>query len=331
MIAPRPSLFNLGRPAAERIGRCDPAETILIAGTPRGGTTLVLEALMHLDGRKAVNEPEMLKYAARHGFSYRTFMAPGARHAGRERYLSRVLSGHLDAPGPWQLRSRTAAGQLAEIARRRKLVVKFCRANRMLQWLSGRFELRGTILVVRHPCAVVASMLQHGAWQAAMTSLEPGHALDLSALPVELQDRFRPLVADVATPLDALAVTWCLDTCIPLLYHDHHPWAILPYERLIRQKEAELRRICDALGVDCPPRVAAVLDRPSSSTKTDLGADADAQLGKWRTTLSADDARRILKFVRRAGLAHIYDEATDPDYAVLDRYAAHPPALMSKR
>ena len=111
---------------------------------------------MHLDGRKAINEPEILKYAARHGFSHRTLMAPGARHAGRERYLSRVPSGHLDAARAWQLRNRTTAGRLAEIARRRKLVVTFCRANRMLQWLAGRFELGGTILVVRHPCAVVA-------------------------------------------------------------------------------------------------------------------------------------------------------------------------------
>ena len=38
MITPRPSLFDLGRPAAERIGRCDPAETIVIAGTPVGAT-----------------------------------------------------------------------------------------------------------------------------------------------------------------------------------------------------------------------------------------------------------------------------------------------------
>ena len=301
------------------MGRCDPRETIVIAGTPRGGTTLVLEALSHLEGYKAANEPDIVKYAGAHGFTHRTYMAPGERHERREAYLERVLSGQLTSYEPWRLKGESGLARMRELAMARKLVVKFCRINRMLHWFEGRFEVRRTVLVVRHPCAAVASMLQHGAWKNVMNATRPGRPLDLSTLPAELRQRFQPLVDAIETPEDALAVAWCIDNYIPLLHFDEHPWILLPYERLIRRKEDEVRRLARAFGLPFDGRIVAALDRPSSSTKTRLERDATAQLSKWTASLSQAQVARILGFVERAGLSHLYGPEPDPDYSVLNR------------
>jgi hypothetical protein len=304
---------------AQRLGRCDPRETIVIAGTPRGGTTLVLEALSHLEGYKGANEPDILTYARAHGFTHRTFMAPGQRHERREAYLERVLSGQLTSYAPWQLKGGTGLARMRELASARKLVVKFCRINRMLQWFEGRFEVRRTVLVIRHPCAAVASMLQHGAWKDVMNAMRPGRPLDLAGLPAELRERFQPLVDAVETPEDALAVAWCIDNYVPLLHFDEHPWILLPYERLIRRKDQEVRRLAQAFGLPYDARIVAALDRPSSSTRTRPERDAMAQLTKWTASLSPGQVARILRFVEQAGLSHLYGSGPEPEYEALNR------------
>jgi len=42
---------------AGKIGACNIEDTIVIAGSPRSGTTLLLEALYRIPGYKAINEP----------------------------------------------------------------------------------------------------------------------------------------------------------------------------------------------------------------------------------------------------------------------------------
>lgn len=310
---------QLVRQVAQSIGRCDPSNTIVIAGTPRGGTTLLLETLRHLEGYKAANEPLMPKFAGSHGFTHRTFMAPGERHLERERYLAAVLSGQMSSPLIWKFASASRTGRFRELTLRRQLVVKFCRLNRMLHWFEERFGVRGIVFTIRHPCAVVGSMLGHPGWANWKAEIQKASPWDLSTLPEDLQAHFRPLVDDIETKADALAVKWCIDNYIPLMHYSSHPWVLSPYERLMRVRQSELRRLANAMGVEAGPQVLSALDRPSSSTRTTLGSDTEAQLTKWQTTLPAETVDRIVGFAARAGLGHLYTKDPDPDYDALNR------------
>jgi len=137
-----------------------------------------------------------------------------------------------------------------EHATRDRLVVKFCRLNRMLHWFSNSFDVRDPIFIIRHPCAVVASMLKHDSWETAAGNAknDKEQGLQTEHLPPELRSLVDPVLAEIETEL--LATLWCLDHYVPLTYHSEegHPWVLVSYERLVRQGQEELRRVADDSG-----------------------------------------------------------------------------------
>ena len=42
----------------------------------------------------------------------------------------------------------------------KKILVKFTKANLLLPWISNNFKLRGLYLVIRYPCATIASQIK---------------------------------------------------------------------------------------------------------------------------------------------------------------------------
>ncbi len=63
---------------AGRIGACKIEDTIVLAGSPRSGTTLLLESLHKLHGYKAINEPLIKKkIRKKYGFTLRSYIAGG--------------------------------------------------------------------------------------------------------------------------------------------------------------------------------------------------------------------------------------------------------------
>lgn len=307
---------------AGRVGACDARDTIVIVGAPRSGTTLMLEVLHKTDGYKAVNEPLQVRYAGEKlGFGHRTFLEPGQDAPTQRAYLEAVCTGQLGAGAPWMFTSPSHVGRCVEHATRRRLVVKFCRLNRMLHWFARHFEVRGIVYVVRHPCAAVSSMLKHGAWERTLQRKgEAGFPLDITALPAPVQERFRPILEGVETQEEALAAMWCLDNYIPLLHYDEHPWIMAPYERLVMQGEGELRRIAHALGVRVNDRMVRGLDQPSISARGQLKKDPEVQLSKWRAHLSERQIDNIMRIVNGAGLSSLYDTEPMPRYERLNTY-----------
>jgi hypothetical protein len=311
--------------ATGRLGTCAVEETVVIAGVPRAGTTWMLELLRHLPGYKALNEPLMYEEARReHGFGWHKHLAPGTEAPVQRRYLERVLTGRLGVSPAWFFEADARPTQLLEHATRDRLVVKFCRLNRMLHWFADQFAVRGIVLVVRHPCAVVASMLRHGAWEE--DKLHGGsrraQALHGGVLPETLRDPFGPVLNRLSTRVGVLATHWCLDHYIPLIQHANgtYPWILAPYERLLTRGRRELVRITDALDVERTESMAKQLREPSSSVEDPVRPDVERQLSKWRRHLSDEQIERILEVVDTVGLSSLYTGALEPDYDRLNSY-----------
>ena len=118
-------------------------DTVVIVGTPRSGTTWLLELLRTLPGYKAMNEPLMYEEARNgHGFSWRTYLDPDGKAEEQRAYLERILTGRLGISPAWYFEADIRPTQLVEHATRDRLVVKFCRLNRMLHWFCGQFGVR---------------------------------------------------------------------------------------------------------------------------------------------------------------------------------------------
>ena len=304
-------------------GRCSIHDTVVIAGSPRSGTTWLLELLRTLPGYKALNEPLMYQDARNgHGFSWRTYHDPGEEAVEQRDYLETVLTGQLGVSPAWYFEANSRPSQLIEHATRDRLVVKFCRMNRMLHWFCGQFEVRGPVFIVRHPCAVVASMLRHEAWgEDDMRGPDrTQHALHGGTLPDSLQEVFGPVLRRIETKVEVLATMWCLDHYVPLVHHAEgsYPWVLVPYERMVARGREELRRIAKALDVEMTSEMRDRLDEPSQSVKDQLHKDAERQLSKWRRRLSDRQVDDILRIVSDDGLDQAYSHELEPNYGWLN-------------
>ncbi|PSO44675.1 hypothetical protein BRC21_01065 [Candidatus Saccharibacteria bacterium SW_7_54_9] len=298
---------------------------MVVAGSPRSGTTWFLELLRTLPGYKAMNEPLMYEEARNgHGFSWRTHLDPGAEAEAKRAYLGTILTGQLGISPAWYFEADSRPAQLVEHATRDRLVVKFCRLNRMLHWFCGQFDVRGPVFIVRHPCAVVASMLRHEAWNEddLRGPTRVDHALHGGSLPDSLRAVFGPVLDRIENKVEVLATMWCLDHYVPLIHHADglYPWVLVPYERMVRRGREELRRITTALDVEVTREMRNQLDEPSGSVRDQFHQDVERQLSKWRRRLSDRQVDDVLRIVDDVGLSSIYSDDLEPDYDHLNKF-----------
>ena len=142
------------------------SDTIVICGCPRSGTTWLAEILASIPGYGVINEPLQINWfpeAECAGFSSeRTYKRADEDWPEGEWYLRSIFAGNFDRPlvgstgGKGRLLS--ALGHLPN----KKIIAKFVRANRLLPWMALRFPVKAFVLIIRHPCAVVASQMKSG-------------------------------------------------------------------------------------------------------------------------------------------------------------------------
>ncbi|PEN06503.1 hypothetical protein CRI93_09480 [Longimonas halophila] len=290
-------------------------DTIMLVGAPRSGTTWLAELLREVPGYKFLNEPLLLPNNPRArdlGFEWRTHLAPETENEEFEKFFSQVLSGRVPHGPMWHYEAKSALGKFQEQVTRKKLVVKFCRAGRLLHWLHDRFSLRGTVMIIRHPCAVIASQLAHGGW-----SNQSFHGAEVNInAPANIQDEFQGLLSSLETKLDKMTAIWCLDYYIPLVkYADYgHPWTLVPYERLVLDGYAEMERVFGYLDAEVPETLQEKLGTASAYASDDLSVtDEYRQLSKWEKQLSTEQINRVLEVVKAFDL-DFYTEDIEPDY-----------------
>lgn len=302
-ITQRLSRRSLG-PLIVRVTRdknYDLAETLVVAGSPRSGTTWLAEALSTIPRSAILFEPEhMLQVPAarRAGLDWHVMKAPGDSWPEGERYFERVLRG--DIVTPWTVSHLPLTRAVAP----RRWIVKFVDANLMLGWLGTRFPIRPPVLVLRHPCAVVGSQLRRG-WKLDHT---PRLAAFFARYP-----QFAQYVAALEHPVEWSAAHWCIHTFVPLKLPKPWPFLLTSYEQATTNPETEFARLFAAWKLPMPPDLIERTRRPSGTT--DLGSrlrhGGNAESG-WRNTLTVEEIDRVLAVVRQFGL-DFYSAKSQPD------------------
>jgi len=218
-------------------------------------------------------------------------------------------------PG-WHFQRSSALGKLKEHLTCRRLIVKFCRAGRLLRWLTTTFDVRGTVLLIRHPCAVVSSQLRHGGWNLDQLVQDIEGREAFGEISESLYKRHEEFLSSLSTRVEILAAMWCLDYYVPLFEHtsgaDTSPWVLLPYERLVMQGRTELERMLNALGAVPSSSMVDHLQKPSYSAQGDLKTNPEQQLAKWKEHLPRQQIDTILGIVEEFSLSEIYGEHPEP-------------------
>jgi hypothetical protein len=297
----------------------DIRDTITIHASPRGGSTWLAELIHTLEGYVLLWEPVTLGSnpgIAQHGFYPDTYLPQGTDDPQKRAYLHGVLAGR-----------KLSASHLSvdhfdvrRFMRFRGFLVKFVRGNLLLPWLLEQFPVR-SIILIRHPCAVVASQLTWDAWyEIKDLSWTEQARRGIWRFPPEFEEAY-PHIHDiyrtVATADEFLALDWAIQTYVPLTELEPGSYLLTTYEKLVVEGSQELGRIFRYLGQTPPEAAISQLGRASATTHRGspfaMGLGA---LSGWKQTLSSDQVNRILSVAHRVGV-DFYDEGLTPDYGRL--------------
>jgi hypothetical protein len=271
--------------------------------------------------------PIFFKQPRKLGLHSRIYLFENTEWPEGEEYFNQIFSGKLiGLQSLYELKPK----QIMNLFLGKKLIVKCIRANRILPWIIKRFQLKKTIFIIRHPCAVIASQLKTG-WCGYHKSSKPylniipdkKTVLDEAAKIDLIQPNLLNKLKKIESKEEILATIWCLDNLIPLSYRKPHTWMTIVYEKLVKQGKQEIIKILNGLGEENNhEQILQSLKIPSGLAQKEdkkFVTDANIQLSKWKQKLSEKQIQKILKIVKDFEL-DFYTDDLEPDYEMLENF-----------
>lgn len=298
----------------------EPSRTVLLTGSPRSGTTWAGDLLTASRSACLVNEPlhPKLWRARRAGLGWRPYADPDAPWPEGRRCFDALFRGKglsvklllRNRLNPWPCRY---------------LVLKAVRATRLLPWLQRRYALRGWLLLVRHPCAVVSSQMLN--FRLTGLTWEDDLSYVRRRLP-EILDYVRGL----RTEEERRTLAWSLDQHAALTGARADLTRIVRYERLVAYGPEELRDLLGSLGLPTPgaDETRSALRRnsrqASASSLDHARASIGERVGVWTERLEPGQVDRILAVVEALGIRGYGPDPTDLAPLEVTGPGLHPPS-----
>lgn len=277
------------------------SDTIIVTGSPRTGTTWLMEILCSIPEYTTLFEPlhkEWFPKSIKAGFNPRTYMSSSENNQKMEEYLHNVFTGKITSSLPhYKLDINTITQRI----RAEKLIVKFVRANRLLPWISTKFNLKSMILITRHPCATIASQLETGIRGYLLPkNLYPTKKIIINEVTnMGITEDIENKLININHREELLAVMWALDHYPISIFPEPHPWIKVKYENLLTNGEIEITNLLKFLGEEKHiEKAVKKLKIPSTTTQKhekNEAIDINYQLSKWKQKLSKDEIKNIYK------------------------------------
>ena len=275
-------------------------DVIIIAGSPRTGTTWLMEILGSIPDYLTLYEPLLLTWfpkARDAGFTPRTYIPLNADAPRKKDYFGQVFAGKITSKLPHY---RFTTKEIRRRFKANKLIIKFVRANRMLPWLINNFQSRLVIFLVRHPCATIASqlktnylgyMLPYGKLPKKEKIIE--EVKSVSFLDNSILEKLKLIEYEE----EICAAIWALDYYLPLSIPQPHQWIMVCYEDLMIHGEEEISYLLDYIAESehlekafSKLKTPSILTREKNCKKV---TEKDYQLNKWKKVLSKKQINRI--------------------------------------
>lgn len=289
------------------LARGDTRDSVLLASVGRSGTTWLGNILSSLKGYKLLFEPlrpeNPSEYEAR--YRHRPYIDSCEQSPRLRQALEDAFTGRITQSYKWDFKSDGRTGMLLEHLLNRKVVVKSTRCLRILPWIHRNFDLKGTIILIRHPCAVISSMLRSEGWEYKKLS-EDGVSSFKQAVahqaPEEVIDRFGSAIVEATTNAEILAHMWSLDYHIALRHHRRTKGQftrLVTYEELVRHGKKIVKSLCKYLGEEPNEEMMSQLNQASRTASGEFSpTKMSGQLQKWKAQLSEETIESILSVVR---------------------------------
>lgn len=283
-------------------------KNIYVFSSPRGGSTWLTEILTNIPNAVSVWEP-LFQYKnkypelARMPFYWNThipesFIWPEAYDFFKRLFNREILYSKL----LWM-------NSLSQVADAEYFVYKFCYGQLLIPWLVKNFDIK-PILLMRHPCAVIASQMHRGFTKGKWQFYAPIMPFN------EIFTKYNHLFPQINTPEERLSAVWSITNKYAYDYATSSDKCLIVfYEELIINPEKELRKIFNWLNISDNNINVSPLKKPSKTTDSyalkQVG-DGITQLHKWKTQLNNTQIQNILKVVNELFGFTIYTEHSMP-------------------
>jgi hypothetical protein len=324
--------------------RDSPPPRRLILGSGRSGTTWVLDCVADANDLRPIFEPlHPATSALGSRYAYR-MMLPGDHEEILEEYFSELAAGRIWSrwinyrgrrdrlfPSPASLLSAKALNNwrrrwvkylrdrpaLVKASKRGDVVIKCIRANLMAGWLTRELGFR-TVLVIRHPGAVIESQYRLGeVW-------DPSEVLARYRADRKLHEVtggvYLKLLESRLTKLQGLTLNWVIENQWPVEKSQEDGYGIFYYEELVSHPLMSWQRLSECLGLKQLPDLTR-LHKPSqqaSGAPVQQGAGA-ARKPRWRSSLSQDQLDTIQRILDATECNLYHVNVDDPLQARIKR------------
>lgn len=298
-------------------------DTIVVAGAPRSGTTWLMELLGTIPEYTYIMEPLnpiWFPDSFEAGFRSRKYLRYNEEWLKGKEHLFKIFTGKQVGLVP---EYEPSISMIMHRLLATKLIVKTVKMNRMLPWIAENFQLKHIFLIVRHPCAVVASQMKSG-WCGYHSTSRPHNnifpnlkiildeARNINGISIETEE----YIHNISTLEEVLALAWCLDYYVPFSDPKQSTWTTVFYEDLLQDGEKEIKKILENIGVKkLPATLKRRIRRPSMVSLNKI--QKEKQLSKWKKELSKKQIDRILKIVSHFKL-DFYSQNVYPNRNKLD-------------
>ena len=278
----------------------DYRNTVLVAGSGRGGTTWVAEVINTRNEFRDIFEPfnpSRVK-VCRH-FANRQYLRPqndDPQYLNPARF---ILSGRLRSDWSDAYNRRIVC---------HKRIVKDIRVNLLLKWIHVHFPEIPIIFVLRHPCAVVHSRMHLG-WEDSLEDL-----LTQELLVEDYLKPFLPAIARANSAFERHLMLWCIENYVPLRELRRREALTIFYEDLCKKPDASVKRLAQFLKLDSHELMVQRVGKPSSQTRKRTSA---IMLGEdpttaWQTHFSPEMIDQANNTLELFGLSRIYRSGGTP-------------------
>jgi hypothetical protein len=291
--------------------RYDPAHTVTVFGSRRSGTTWVQEMLSGADGTCPIFEPLAPgRVTRRLGCGPDPALAAGDSAPRLAAFLDSAMRG--GSMTPWASKLTSAS----ELIRADRFVVKHVQLNLAAGWVVATFPRSPSVAVVRHPCAVVQSMLSVD-WRSTT-------AADLlsGASPTAV-DQMVELVDGRTSQAALQAARWAVEVRALLRDTDPDHTHLVAYEQAVADPAGVLGSVMEATGLPRPADLMSRAGRPSQmAQRTSVTWKKGDPVTAWVERLPVDQRDEVLEVVARAGLVGFGPDPRPDVDALRDQHGA---------
>jgi hypothetical protein len=209
------------------------------------------------------------------------------------------------------------------IARRR--LIKEVRSLMMIGWIRAHFPEMPVILLLRHPCAVLNSLLKLH-WHRSV-------AENILSQPTLMEDHLEPFRAEIESAsgdVDNHLLAWCANYYVALRQLKGQRVFVAFYERFLAEPRAEIARLFTFLGRPFDDRVFERMKVPSVQARVARHGDSSAVvtggdlIDEWRKHITPAQIDRAMVLLDRFGLNVIYGTESLPRVRDLAQFGIPP-------